>query len=174
MAITVLSMLIVTSVISSEIAVKKYTNSKGYTFRNFKFILTPQNTILPSDERITSMGYSRDADNYRMEILDEKSDNFKEYGQFEIFIPSEVFPLKNSAKKYIIARMPQTLSSNSKANEYIKYKQKLLLRISSMVKNQKGSVEVVFEFPYANSDVINSNVFFRHYKGQYINRDGKL
>ena len=90
MAITVLSMLIVTSVISSEIAVKKYTNSKGYTFRNFKFILTPKNTILPSDERITSMGYSRDADNYRMEILDEKSDNFKEYGQFEIFIPSEV------------------------------------------------------------------------------------
>ncbi len=157
-----------------DIHVHTYTNSKGFTFRNFQFTLTPENTVLPYDDRVKKIGYSYNASNYRYKIFYEKSINYTNYGQFEIFIPQEKFPLKHKASSFIIARMPQTDSGTLKAREKIIEKQKLYERIVSMIKNKKGSVEVVFEFPHQNSEEIGANIYFRTYKGQYIGRVGRL
>lgn len=159
---------------TEEVQVHAYTSSKGFTFRNFRLTLTPQNTILASDIRLKNSGYSREASNYRYEILDERSINYTEYGQFEIFIPKDKFPLKNNANTFIIARMPQTDPTIADFEEKITKKKQLYKKIVTMVKNNKGSVEVVLEFPHANTEKIDANVFFRAYNGDYIDKVGKL
>ncbi len=157
-----------------EIQVHSYTNTKGFTFRNFSFTLTPENTILASDSRLKAKGYSRNASNYRHEILDENSINFTEYGQFQVFIPQEKFSLPHKATTFIIARMPQTSPQTQGYKEKVEKKQQLYKKIAQMVKEKKGSVDVVFEFPYPNSETIDANIFFRTYNGEYIDRVGKL
>ncbi len=157
-----------------KVEVHTYTSTKGYTFRNFSFTLTPENTLLASDTCLKTKGCSRHASNYRHEILDEKSVNFTEYGQFEVFIPQEKFPLQHKASSFIIARMPQTDPKTPGFKEKLIKKQQLYKKIAQMVKTKKGSVSVVFEFPYPNSEKIDANIFFRTYKGEYIDRVGKL
>lgn len=157
-----------------EVKVVKYQSSKGFVFRHFKFSLSPENVVLPSDKRLKHLAYSQKSSNYRFKMIDENSLNFVNYGQFEIFIPKDKFPLKNSANKYMIARMPQTLKYNDHSKRKVTQKQTLYKAIKSMVKAGKGNMIVTFEFPHTNSDMIESNIFFRTYKGEYINRVGKL
>lgn len=157
-----------------EIMVHAYKSNKGFTFRNFSFILTPENTVLASEIHLRKKGYTRDALNYRNEILDERSIHYTDYGQFQIFIPKEKFPLKNNAASFIIARMSQTDPNDPFYEIKVKKKKQLYERIATMVKEQKGSVKVVFEFPHPNSDKIDANIFFRNYNGEYIDRVGKL
>lgn len=161
----------------------KSIGNYDFVFRNFKFILTPENTVLPSDSMlIDALGLKRNADNYRDEIIDEQSINFKKYGQFEIFIPVEKFPLVQYKSGYIIARMAQTLvdntysthSKNPERYDYVTEKQKLYNRIKEMVISKKGKVEVVLEFPNQNSQKIDRNVGFRCASGQYIDYVGQL
>ncbi|PVZ64363.1 hypothetical protein [Pelagibaculum spongiae] len=159
---------------NEKVKVHTYKNSKGFTFRNFSFTLTPENTVLASDVRLRRKGYSRNASNYRNEILDEKSINYIEYGQFQIFIPKEKFPLKNSADFFVIARMPPTFSSDPAYDKHVKKKKQLYERISKIVKENTGSVKVVFEFPHKNSEKIDANIYFRSYNGAYIDKVGKL
>ncbi|MBM7072175.1 hypothetical protein JQC92_09065 [Shewanella sp. 202IG2-18] len=159
---------------NERVKVHAYTSSKGFTFRNFSFMLTPENTVLASDVRLRRKSYSRNASNYRNEILDEKSINYIEYGQFQVFIPKEKFPLKNSADSFVIARMPQTSPGDPEYDKHVKKKKQLYERISRMVKEGEGSVQVVFEFPHPNSEKIEANVYFRSYNGDYIDKVGKL
>ena len=131
-------------------------------FRNFKILLTPKNTLLPSNPKIVSeYSLKRKADNYRKEIADKQSINFKKYGQFEIFIPVDKFPLVNRKSGYVTVRMPQTLvdnrysphSKDPRRYDYVAEKQALYMRIKEMVTSKKGEVEVVLEFPYQKSKV---------------------
>lgn len=165
------------------IEVYKSIGKYDLVFRNFKFILTPENTLLPNNPKPTAeLGLKRNAENYRKEILDEKSINFKKHGQFEIFIPVEKFPLVHYKSGYMIVRMAQTLVDNEysthskdpKRYDYVAEKQALYTRIKEMVKSKKGEVEVILEFPHSNSKKINRNVYFRCAKGQYIDYVGQL
>ena len=152
------------------------TGKYGLLFRNFAFQLTPQNTLLPNNPVITKyFGLTRNSENYRYEILDEKSINFKENGQFVIYIPVEYFPfISDKNFRYIELVMPQTLDwSNPKRKSYIKQKQALYTEILNMVKARKGSVKVVLEFPHANTDTFGRKFYFRAAKGKYIDYTGQ-
>ena len=157
--------------------------TKGTIYRIFKFVLTPKNTLLPNDPKVVvGLGLKRNALNYRKEILDEQSSNFKDYGQFEIYIPVEKFPLVNHKSGYGIVRMPQTLvgissrahSKDPNRYDYVAEKQALYYQIEEMIKNQKGKVEVILEFPHHNSKEIKRNVYFRDAYGKYIDYIGQL
>ncbi len=159
---------------NEEITIFAYKSNQGFTFRNFSFMLTPENTVLASDTRLKEKRDIRDTTTYKNDILDEKSRNYIDYGQFEIFIPNEKFPLINSSASFIIARMPQTDPKSDFFEEKIAKKKSLYKKIKKMVNESKGQVNVVFEFPHPNSEEIGSNIFFRSYNGEYIDRVGKL
>lgn len=154
-----------------------------FVFRNFKFMLTPKNVLLPNDPKIVAeLGLKRDSENYRDEILDDLSTNFRTYGQFEIYIPVKRFPLVQYKSGYVIVRMEQTLVDNEYSSDskdpkryaYVAAKQELYNRINEMLKSKQGEVEVVLEFPFHNSKKIERNIGFRCAKGQYIDYVGQL
>lgn len=170
-----------------------YTSeTKGVVYYHIKYTLTPENTLLPNDPKVVAeFGLKRNAENYRKEILDEQSINFKEYGQFEIFIPVEKFPFTHHESGYMIVRMAQTLGDNeysthskdTKGYDYVVEKQALYNRIKEMKESGKGSVDVVIELnPYVKVksknplelELINRNVFFRSAHGRYIDYAGQL
>ena len=158
----------------SEInGVKIYTSTGNYNikFYHMKFKLTPENTVLPDDDKLTAKGYSRNPTNYRSDILDEKSSNF-ECGQFEVFIPVDLFPLIKEKDGFMILRMAQTLACDGRSNEFIKEKQDLFYRIKKMVNSGKGYVNVVVELP--RPGYLHRNVFFRVAREKYINYVGQL
>lgn len=158
----------------SEInGVKIYTSTGNYNikFYHFKFKLTPENTVLPDNYRLTMKGYSRNPTNYRFDILDEKSSNFK-CGQFEVFIPIDLFPLSKENGGFMILRMAQTLTCEGRANKFIKEKQDLFFKIKEMVKSGNGFVEVVVELPPPGH--LKRNVDFRSTRSRYIDYVGQL
>jgi hypothetical protein len=148
--------------------------------------------LLPNDPKaVAELGLKRNAANYRKNIIDEKSINFKKHGQFEIFIPAEKFPYKGSHKSgYIILRMPQTLVENEcsdyskdpKRYDYVAEKQDLYNRIKAMKESGKGGVEVIIELNYVRVktkdplelELTQPNVFFRTAYGRYIDYVGQL
>jgi len=163
-----------TSGYPSEInGVKIYTSTGNYNikFYHMKFKLTPENTVLPDDDRLIAKGYSRNPTNYRSNILDEKSLNFK-CGQFEVFIPVDLFPLSKEKDGFMILRMAQTLACDGRSNEFIKEKQDLFYRIKKMVNSGKGYVEVVVELPRPRD--VHRNIFFRSARNKYIDYVGQL
>jgi len=170
-----------------------YTSTtKGMTYYHIKYTLTPENTLLPNDPKLVAeFGLKRNVENYRDEILDEQSINFKEYGQFEIFIPVEEFPFAHHKSGYMIVRMPQTLADNeysahskdSKRYDYVAEKQALYNRIKEMKESGKGSVDVIIELnPYVRVkskdllelELTQRNIFFRTAHGRYIDYTGQL
>ncbi|MCF7887676.1 MAG: hypothetical protein K9L76_00200 [Candidatus Omnitrophica bacterium] len=169
------------------------TTTNGMVYYHIKYILTPENTLLSNDPKVVAaLGLKRNAENYRKDILDEQSVNFKKYGQFEIFIPAKRFPCKGSHKSgYIILRMPQTLVDNEysdhskdpKRYDYVAEKQALYNRIKAMKESGEGSVEVIVELnPYVEVksknplklELTQPNVFFRTAYGRYIDHVGSL
>ncbi|MCF7875345.1 MAG: hypothetical protein K9L99_05740 [Candidatus Omnitrophica bacterium] len=169
------------------------TTTNGMVYYHIKYILTPENTFLPNDPKIVAeMGLKRNAANYRDEILDEQSVNFKKYGQFEIFIPAKKFPCKGSHKSgYIILRMPQTLVDNKYSDDskdprrydYVAEKQALYNKIKTMKELGQGSVAIIIELnPYVEVkskkplelELTQPNVFFRTAYGRYIDYVGQL
>ncbi len=131
------------------------TTTNGMVYYHIKYILTPENTLLPNDPKaVAALGLKRNAVNYRDEILDKQTINFKKYGQFEIYIPAKKFPCKGSHKSgYVILRMSQTLvdskySEDPKRYDYVAEKQALYNRIKAMKESGKGSVEVIIELNY--------------------------
>lgn len=168
------------------------TTTNGMVYYHIKYILTPENTLLSNDsEVIAALGLKRNAANYRDEILDEQTINFKKYGQFEIFIPDKKFPCKGSQKSgYIILRMPQTLVDNQfsdhskdpKRYDYVAEKQALYDRIKAMKESGRGGVEVIIELSYVEVkskkplelELTEPNVFFRTAYGKYIDHVGPL
>ena len=170
-----------------------YTSTtKGMAYYHIKYTLTPENTLLPNDPKaIAEFGLKRNAKNYRNEILDEQSINFKENGQFEIFIPVKKFPFAYHKSGYVIVRMAQTLVDNEysdhskdpKRYDYVAEKQVLYNRIKEMKESGKGSVDVIIELnPYVRVksknplelELTNRNVFFRTAHGRYIDYVGQL
>jgi hypothetical protein len=144
-----------------------HSQGRFLVYRHINLILTPENTILSNDPRITKkLGLSRKPQNYRQNILDEKSENFTS-GQFQVYIPVEQFPLAKPKKGYMILRMPSTSPSNK---IFIKEKQDLYLRIVEMIKNNTGSVSVVVEIP----DSKPHNLFFRDARGRYVDYVGQF
>lgn len=167
----------------NDIPVYHSIGNYGFVYRNFKFKLTSNNVLLANDSKVVKeLGLKRDPDNYRDQIIDEKSDNFITYGQFEVFIPVKFFPLVDHKKGYIIVRMSQTLVDNKYSNDskdpekykYVKEKQALYQKIKKMVLTSEGSVEIILEFPHHNSKEINRNISFRSAHGKYINYIGQL
>jgi hypothetical protein len=153
--------------------VKIYTSTGNYNikFYHFKFKLTPENTVLPDNYRLTMKGYSRNPTNYRFNILDEKSSNFK-CGQFQVFIPVDSFPLSKEKGGFMILRMAQTLTCEGRTNRLIKEKQDLFFQIKEMVKSGNGFVEVVVELPPPG--YLKRNVDFRSTRSRYIDYVGQL
>jgi hypothetical protein len=153
--------------------VKIHTSTGNYNikFYHFKFKLTPENTVLPDNYRLIMKGYSRNPTNYRFNILDEKSSNFK-CGQFEVFIPVDLFPLSNEKGGFMILRMAQTLTCEGRSNKFIKDKQDLFFRIKEMVKSKSGAVEVIVELPPPG--YLKRNVDFRSTRSKYIDYVGQL
>ena len=149
--------------------------SNGLKFFHFQFELTPNNTVMPTDARILRRGYEKNAKNYRMAILDEKSEAFK-HGMFQVFLPAGLFPFTSSGDGYVILRMPQTLSiERRRAKRYVQAKQDLFYRIRNMVENRKGSIDVIIELPGRDNLMlpVRRNVFFRSGGGAYINYVGQ-
>ena len=145
-------------------------HSKGVSkiYRHILLTLTPTNCLLPNDPKIVKhLGLSNQNQNYRKHILDEKSDNFTT-GQFQVYIPVSKFPLVNHKKGYMILRMPSTLADNKES--YISEKQELYFRIQKMMKEQKGTVDVVVELP----EPIRRNLFFRDAGGRYVDYIGQF
>ena len=145
----------------------KYISKGRYQdFYNYVFYLLPNNIILPGDSRSPDQDQTS---NYRDDVLDEKSVNFK-YGQFSIYIES-----KNIAaiecNGIVEIRMPQTLKINgitdSQLKEYIKEKQDLYYKIKSVAKNGSGFVKIIIE-PHSRC-----LGFFRAANGKYINYEGQ-
>jgi hypothetical protein len=153
--------------------VKIYTSTGKYNikFYHLEFQLTPENTVLPDDDKLILNGYSRSPRNYRFGILDEKSSNFK-CGQFSVFIPVGLFPLSKEKGGFMKLRMAQTLACEGRANKLIKEKQDLFFRIKEMVKSGSGIVEVVVELPPPG--YLKRNIDFRSAKGKYIDYVGQL
>ena len=151
--------------------VKIYTSTGNYNikFYHLKFRLTPENTVLANDEKLIRKGYSRNPTNYRFNILDEQSDNFN-CGQFEVFIPVDLFPLSKEKRGFMILRMAQTLSCEGRANKFIRGKQDLYFRIKEMVESGVGVVEVIVELPR----YLERNIYFRAARGRYIDYVGQL
>ena len=189
MKFLIVSLLIVFLIYSFAFAedIQIYTSTtKGMTYYHIKYILTPENTLLPNDPKVVvEFGLKRNAENYRKEIIDEQSINFKGYGQFEIFIPVEEFLFAHHKSGYVIVRMPQTLGDNeysthskdTKGYDCVVEKQALYNRIKEMKESGKGSVDVVIELnPYVRVksknplelELTNRNVFFRSAHGRYI------
>jgi hypothetical protein len=168
------------------------TTTNGMVYYHIKYILTPENTLLPNDPKaVAELGLKRDAVNYRKEIIDEQSINFKKYGQFEIFIPVEKFPYASHKSGYVILRMGQTLVDNKysdhfkdpKRYDYVAEKQALYNRIKAMKESGKGGVEVIIELnPYIEVksenplelELTQRNVSFRTAHGRYIDYVGQL
>ena len=168
------------------------STTKGMVYYHIKYTLTPENTLLPNDPKaVDEFGLKRNAKNYRNEILDEQSINFKENGQFEIFIPVKKFPFAYHKSGYVIVRMAQTLVDNEysdhskdpKRYDYVAEKQALYNRIKEMKESGRGSVDVVIELnPYVRVksknplelELTNRNVFFRTAHGRYIDYVGQL
>ena len=153
--------------------VKIYTSTGNYNikFYHLKFRLTPENTVLANDEKLIRKGYSRNPTNYRFNILDEQSDNFN-CGQFEVFIPVDLFPLSKEKRGFMILRMAQTLSCEGRTNKFIRGKQDLYFRIKEMVESGIGVVEVIVELPPPG--YLERNIFFRAARGRYIDYVGQL
>ncbi len=151
--------------------VKIYTSTGNYNikFYHLKFRLTPENTVLANDEKLIRKGYSRNPTNYRFNILDEQSDNFN-CGQFQVFIPVDLFPLSKEKRGFIILRMSQTLSCEGRTNKFIRGKQDLYFRIKEMVESGVGVVEVIVELPR----YLERNIYFRAARGRYIDYVGQL
>ena len=149
--------------------VKHISKGKYKEYENYVLYLTPFNTILPNDERVKK---NTDSDNYRNDILDEKSVQFK-YGQFSVYFESKKFPILKDCSNYVELRMPQTLfnvesNKDLKAHEHILEKQSLFFNIKNMVETNNGIQRVIVE-PYSGC-----NAFFRAANGQYINYEGQL
>ncbi|MFW2331611.1 MAG: hypothetical protein ACN4E2_04880 [Nitrospinota bacterium] len=137
--------------------VKIYSSvgKRGIKFYHFKLELRPDNTILPDDSY-------------------ENSLNFKEYGQFQIFIPVKRFVLPSIVKKSkgsLILRTSQTLAGGGRSHPWIKEKQDLYFKIKKMVKSKVGSVELIVELPYDCQ--IETNIFVRDAGGKYIDYVGQ-
>ena len=158
-----------------------YTSQGKYkVYTHYVFYLTPTNTILPGDPRSP---YQDQTSNYRDDILDEHSENFK-YGQFEVFIPVKNFPFKKHCNNTIVLRMGQThLDKNwmkddhplidhpdleTIEREYIKESQDLYFKIKDMVVNNKGNVRVIIEL-----HSFGCTAFFRSAYGKYIDYTGQ-
>jgi hypothetical protein len=156
--------------------------SNGLVFYNFKLKLTKDDFLLPNDPIIIKhLGLSRNPDNYRNNILDDQSNNFISYGQFEIYIPANRFPLTDYKTGYIILRMAQTLNWDENYNKIditdkLKDKKELYRRLVKLKEDdgKNDFVEVTVEFPNTNSFKIERNIYFRHAHGEYINKVGQL
>jgi hypothetical protein len=152
-----------------------------YVFYNFKFNLTPENTIT-IDSLIGSGKFFNPASKNRIQnLLEFPASNLAAHGQFHILIPAQKFPMTKKTSGFVIARMPQTLEGDdgkwltektAKTNKGVIEKQKLYARIRGMVRNKTGKVEVVFQTPPDSSirkpRLIDTNVLFRTAFGQYI------
>ena len=142
---------------NAQASVPTIYTSKGHfgiEFKNFEFVLTPENTKLPGNAQL-----------YR-EPLDEHASQF-DSGMFEIFIPVTELELPTQCKSYYIARMPMTLDALKAAD--VKKKQDLYFAIKRMVEEHSGSVRVVFEYPNG------CNLYFRSgHAGAYVDYVGQL
>lgn len=101
--------------------------------------LTPFNTILHPDKK-----FSEDV-NYRDIVLNQHSTNFLVYGQFEIMVPSQVFPVipENYEDKCEGENLRIIMGqSKREQKEEIKAKQDLFFMIKDMVDSQAGAVKV--------------------------------
>tara|TARA_E500000178_G_scaffold315454_1_gene334433 strand:+ start:730 stop:2460 length:1731 start_codon:yes stop_codon:yes gene_type:complete len=147
------------------------SKGKHNTYYNYIFYLTPNNTILPGSKKSP---YKNQTDNYRDDILDENSINFKS-GQFEVFIPVEKFPFEDAkCKNTVVLRMGQTFIDDNISDldlvlrkKYILEKQELYFDIKKMVLSKQGYVKVILELGKG------CNAFFRSAEGRYINYEGQ-
>lgn len=101
--------------------------------------LTPFNTILHPDKK-----FSEDV-NYRDIVLNQHSTNFLVYGQFEIMVPSQVFPVipDNYQHKCEGENLRITMGQSKRdQKEEIQAKQDLFFMIKDMVDSQAGAVKV--------------------------------
>ena len=139
------------------------------TYKHIKLTLTSDNIVLSNDpEVVKKLSLSRTPQDYRQNILDENSENFKT-GQFQVYMPVNLYPLNPDTKGYMILRMPSTLSKKPMAKEYIAQKQALYFKIVEMMAEKKGEVEVVLELSESGP----RNLFFRDAGGKYINYVGQ-
>lgn len=149
-----LLLLLVGKTCATEPIIHKLTYPSGASFQHFQLSLTAKNLLLPQDI-------------IHRAKLDEHAKNFR-YGQFEIFIPATQLKLQQDCQTNYIARMPQTLDVTKQTA--IAEKQQLFFRLKDIYLGKAEPIIVVFEAPYSKG----CNIFFRHYRGQYIDYIGPL
>lgn len=149
-----LLLLFVEKALAIEPEIHSLSYPSGIKFHHFELQLTAKNLLLPQD-------FANRAQ------LDEHADNFQ-YGQFEIFIPTAQLKLPQNCQTNYIARMPQTLDLTQQTA--IDKKQQLFFRLKDIYSGKEKPITVVFETPYSQG----CNIFFRHYRGQYIDYIGPL
>jgi hypothetical protein len=126
--------------------------------------LTPFNTILHPDKK-----FSEDV-NYRQIVLNQHSTNFQVYGQFEIMVPSQVFPVIPDNYKYkcdgenLKIRMGQ---SKKDQKEKIQASQDIFFKIKDMVDSQAGAVKVRVAIKQEDYHGC-TTVYFYGVDGEYI------
>ena len=150
-----------------HIAPGKYSD-----YYHLKFTLTPENTKLAIP--VAQDSGSKNSDEFM----------FTSWGQFQIFIPKEMFPIEApNCKQYIILRMPWTNPSVPESDGYIVEKQSLFQQIRRLKTGKNVTTDVIIELnPYVavkNKDPLKveltgCNVFFRHAHGRYIDYLGPL
>ncbi|MDD3295795.1 MAG: hypothetical protein PHU64_00360 [Candidatus Omnitrophica bacterium] len=148
---------------------------RGIDYYHMKYTLTPDNVelTLPTYHKYGPSEY------------------FFEYGNFQLFIPKEKFPISApNCNTHIILRMPMTMGDvfakryyTSEQERYIAEKRAVYDKIKQIKESGRGELEVVVELnPYVKVkqeeplevELEWCNVFFRDAYGQYIDYVGPL
>tara|TARA_Y100000031_G_C8083455_1_gene320759 strand:+ start:137 stop:739 length:603 start_codon:yes stop_codon:yes gene_type:complete len=148
---------------------------KGIDYYHIKYTLTSENIAL------TLSTYHKYG----------PSEYFFEYGNFQLFIPKEKFPIPApNCNTHIILRMPMTMGDvfadkyhTPEEEQYIAEKKAIYDKIKEIKESGKGELDVVVELnPYVKVkqdeplevELEWCNVLFRDAYGQYIDYVGPL